>query len=871
MTADTTTARTPTGHRRRNARGGAAATLPWRRAPILLFRQPVVFLAIVGAAAILAVAAASGPLFLSTIGTASLNAQAAQTCPESSLPGMATNVSGAQAASTERLGRQTMQRNALPNPYSVAVGETHVQNSLIHLYGRPGALDHVTKLTKSAGSGAWVPNVFAAKLGVRPGGTITTVGGKPIRVAGIYRDLAPDPYTLSHLPSYWCSWTNIIVSTVATDAQIAKTPQDRRQGPLFIVDQPTVARVAETGVRLSWHSPMSTTASPLGAFDDASGRAVTAAAQMPSPTSSDSHLSDNTQIAHTAQRGLTGSIVPIEIAGVIIAGLLVGGAGMFWANARRREIRLLVARGVGPVPLAGKAILETIVPAVVGAALGFVGTLLLVRAVGPATVLESGAPLRALGLVAGTLAIGLLLIGTLGGLSGRERTAGRQASWLLAVPWELVLIGAAIVIALARLDTSAVTVDHTVVRISPLVVLYPLLGATGALLLLGRLIGTLLPGVGRAARRVPNTAYLALRRISRSRAVVVGLIVGTALPCCLLMYGSTVSDTVSREVTQKYQTNLGAPHVLQIYGVHGALIPTKGHGTQVVLYEQDTLFGDQPGYVLGVDPKTFAEYAFVNDAQRRAVDKLTPATSNSSVPAIVVNNRAGNTTNLKISETSLKLEPVAQMPVFPGLRVGAFSMIVVNQKSLSHIDNGTERGNQLWTNDAGYGAARRLVEARGYSVLFELTSKIVVGTTGLLPVTWVFGYLRALAILIGIVALAGLVFGLAARTRSRRVSYVLSRRMGMARLTHVNSLLIELGLVIGLGWVAGSSLGLGSFGFIYRRLDVYPELPPPPSFAVPSTPLMATAVIAAVVVVLASIASHALAERTRPAEILRLE
>jgi hypothetical protein len=34
---------------------------------------------------------------------------------------------------------------------------------------------------------------------------------------------------------------------------------------------------------------------------------------------------------------------------------------------------------------------------------------------------------------------------------------------------------------------------------------------------------------------------------------------------------------------------------------------------------------------------------------------------------------------------------------------------------------------------------------------------------------------------------------------------------------------------------------------------------------------MATAVIAAVVVVLASIASHALAERTRPAEILRLE
>lgn len=858
-----------TRHVRRASHGGAMTTTPWRRAPILLFRQPVVFLAIVGAAAILAAAAASGPLFLSTIGTASLHSQAEQTCPQNTQPGMSTAVAGGQVASTDAAGRTALAKHGMPTVNTVAVGEAQVQASLIHLFAGKGALNHVTKLTTGAGPGVWVPNVFAGKLGIHPGDTIATTRGRPMRVAGIYRDLAPDPFSLSHLPRYWCSWTNIIVSTLGTDKQIASTAPDARQGPLFITDQATVARATDGNVRMSWHAPMSTTTRPLGAFDKSAQQASAAADEL--SMTFDEELPDTAKRAHTARDGLTGSIVPIEIAGVIIAGLLVGGAGVFWSTARRREIRLLVSRGIGPLPLAGKAMLETMLPAIVGAGLGYGGALLLVRAVGPASVFERGAPLRTFATAGAAVAIGLLLIGVIGGLSGRERTTGRRVSWLLHVPWELVLIGSAAFIAVTGLDTSAVTLDHNVVKISALVVLYPLLGATGALLLFGRLIGAFLPAIGRGARRAPNTMYLALRRISRSRAIVVGLIIGTALPCCLLMYGSTVTGTVKHEVTAKYRTNLGAPHVLQIYGVHRNSIATDGHGSQVVIYDQDSYMNGDRVYVLGVDPKTFNDFAFTSGAQRGDVDKLASARSDHGVPAIVVNGNASDARAMRISHTNLDLHPIAHSDVFPGLRIKYFPMIVVNKQALSRVDDGTERTNQIWTDDTQYGSARRLADRDNFSVLFQLTSKVVVGTTGLLPVTWVFGYLRALAVLIGVVAVAGLVFGLAARTRHRRVSYVLSRRMGMAAATHVNSLLIELGIVIGLGWVAGSSLGFGSFGFIFRRLDVYPQLAPPAQFVLPSEPLVVSASIVAVIVVLASLATHALAERTRPAEILRLE
>jgi putative ABC transport system permease protein len=873
MTAEQTRTR-PASHRTPAAHGGAIATAPWRRAPLLLLRQPVVFLAIVGAAAILAVAAASGPLFLSTIGTASFAAQADQRCPEDGQPTVRAMAGGTSAAPIEQAGLRQYTAHGYPNAYVATDGYATVGSSLVHLFSRKGALNHVKTLTSNTGApGVWVPNVFAAKIGAKPGKVIATADGHRMRVAGIYKDLAPNPFALSHLPRYWCTYTNQIVATVASDQAIASSLPMFRQGAWLIADKATVARASSQGVEVLWSSPMPASSNPLSNYDRAASQAIDIAHQIGIVAHADPDLAELTATAHTARSGIAGSIVPIEIAGVIVAAILVGGAGLFWASARQREVRLLVARGVGPFPLAVKAMLETMAPAIIGAVLGYFATSWLVRRVGPSDTLESNAPTLALTLVVGTLVLGLALIGLIGGLSGRDRTVGHRRSLFRFVPWELLLLGVAIWLGFAQRGESAVTVDHTIVKISALVVLYPLLGATAALLLVGRVVGLLLPGVGRRAGRKGNTRYLALRRISRSRAIAIGVIVGTALPCCLLMYGSTVTNTVSTEVTEKYQTNLGAPHVLQVYGVHGVLFNPHGTGTQAVVYQQDAEFDESdPVNVLGIDTKTFEDFAFTNSGQRDAISKLGDDAPQGTVPAIIVNRgSAPDTTQLKIGATKLQLHNVAQLAVFPGLRNSAYPLVVVDQRSLSKVDPNAARLNQLWTDDANYAAGRAFLAAHDYTVLFQLTSNVVVGTTGLLPVTWLFGYLRALAILIGVVAVAGLVFGLASRTRRRRVSYVLSRRMGMSKIAHLNSLLIELVIVVGLGWVAGSALGVGSFRFIYQDFDVYPDLKPPAAFHVPTLPIQVTACVVAAIILLAAIATHWLAERTKPAEILRLE
>ena len=58
------------------------------------------------------------------------------------------------------------------------------------------------------------------------------------------------------------------------------------------------------------------------------------------------------------QTGLAGPITPTALVATLVALLLVAGAGMYWAERRAAEVRLLAARGVGPAALGLKAVLE---------------------------------------------------------------------------------------------------------------------------------------------------------------------------------------------------------------------------------------------------------------------------------------------------------------------------------------------------------------------------------------------------------------------------------------------------------------------------------------------------------------------------------
>ena len=167
-------------------------------------------------------------------------------------------------------------------------------------------------------------------------------------------------------------------------------------------------------------------------------------------------------------------------------------------------------------------------------------------------------------------------------------------------------------------------------------------------------------------------------------------------------------------------------------------------------------------------------------------------------------------------------------------------------------------------------APRRAVSAQQARIYLVTSQDTVFDVANFLGVSWTFGYLSALAALVGLVAIGGLLLYLETRQRSRTASYALGRRMGLTRATHLRSLLAELGVLLGLAWTIGAGLAWTAVLIVYERLDIDPTRPPAPLLTVPVLAFAGSAVAVAVVVVLAALYAQRSADRADVSEVLRL-
>lgn len=779
--------------------GSVFLTPPWRRAPWLLLGIPVVFVAVAVAMAVLAVAAASGPLFLASTRTADFHVQAASSCPEASLPGLANVVgsnedaggfgasepqSGAAVVRGDRAIRAALRRAGLPSPYLVQLGMQLVVQGVataasggVTLFSRPDALAHVKKLTPAGGSGVWVPDDVAGLHHIVPGQHLQTAGGR-VRVAGIYRYLGVVGFDATvSLARYWCTWEPLIVPSL-----------EHAPPPLFITDPGMLRRLAGRtpiqpgNIDAHWYipEPVGSMTVPQATAMNRRADAVPAALarqglQLYFPTD------DLHQILRRADRvrnGLRGSVVPIDLGAVAVALLLVAGAGAFWTVRRARELRLLVARGIGPAALAGKAILEVTPAVLVGAVVGWFGAIGLVQALGPASQLEPGARWQSLGTVAAAVLAGLAVVAIVAVAATRDR-GRRQAGWVWLIPWELVLIAAAAIVYAAIRRSGATEIVLGAVHLNPLVLAFPLLALTGCLLLLGRLARFALPLLRRVSSRAGPAGYLAVRRITGAPAVSIALAVGVALPSGILVYTSSIAGSLTANLPAKFGTYIGADHAFHTLNTAAETIDTAGHGTVVSVVNSDASIGaDQPVGVLGVQPASFARFAYHGAEVAGLVDRLTPR-SGQPVPALLVNAPAGTRVRtLTLGNSTVPVRVAERAALFPGLRNGYHPLLVVDRTALAHVDPFINRTEEVWTTDQQLAACTAALARHHIESLSEINPQTFLDSSGLLPVTWIDGYLRALAILTGLVALTGLVFALAARVRRQTAAYVLTRRMG---------------------------------------------------------------------------------------------
>jgi putative ABC transport system permease protein len=894
---------------RRRSGGGTILLPPWTRAPLLPFRQPAVILAVVGAAAILACASASAALFLSSASSESLRRIVAVECPDAAdatvrvegvgigpgahppqpAPGEPVPPDEATAADPDRRVRAAMTGAGLAEPSRVRLSDQTpsvafgIQNQLSRLFYRDGALRQVTPVGRSLrGSGVWLPSGLATRLGVRVGDQVTVgngdAGSSGARVVGIYRNLFDEP-----VRPYWCSYDTLIRNQ--------SYGGDMVPAPLVLTTDAATFGALRDGYfgtsTDSWISPVDTRDITLSKGREIADRQVAAyrTAGVPEPTDFAVRNSGTGQLPEFVARtslirdGLRGPVLPIALGGSLLALLLVGAAGSYWADRRIREVRLLSSRGVGPGALALKAALELALPALVGTVLGWAIARWLVRTLGPSPLLDASAPMQAAVTAAVALVAGMALLALVAGLRSRaatERPVGARRSWPAVVPWELVLLGAALACYLRLRAGNAVTLDDGIAQINLLVVAFPLLFLVGTAVLIVRVLAAGLPRAGRGAGRLGPAWYLAARRVTSSRVVSVVLLAAASTPIAVLVYAAGLTQTSQYTLTAKAALFNGSDVAVQSVDPLRRTAETDAIGTVVVRY----LYGKVDGQaddvsVLAIDTDTFAGTAFWD---RRFADqpldellaRLRAPTADGRVPAVVIPSGPPfeRTFDARLGRTTAQLQVAAQARYFPGRRT-AVPMVVVDRARLGEVDRFAGTTNELWSR-ATPDRAQAAVEAQQARVYSVTSRDSVFQAANFLGVSWTFGYLTALAALVGLVAVGGLLLYLETRQRSRMASYALGRRMGLTRATHLRSLLAELGVLLGLAWTIGAGLAWVAVLMVYGRLDIDPDRLPGPLLTVPTAAFAGSAAAVAVVVLLAALYAQRSADRADVAEVLRL-
>ncbi|MPQ99317.1 FtsX-like permease family protein [Modestobacter sp. I12A-02628] len=870
---------------------------PWTRAPLLGLRQPAAVLAVLVTSAILACAAASAPLFLSSARSAALQQQLAQGCAEVGWGqiGVDSGPPVSQAADADlaaawaaegrvsvpalafaRIGTSDVAPGALPvvdargEPLSLPAG----------LLYRPGAAENIEVVDSVDGAGVWVPQTYAEASGLAPGDEVE-VAGVPVRVVGVYTDLFRVPES-----TYWCDYRQLY----ANDASGNTAPP----ALLLATDEATFYAVtAGTGAARLAQVPVA--ADELSVTDARELLAAQARAQgrVPTPPPATGAFVPNERLpgvvarAELIEAGLRGPVVPVAVAGGLLALVLVAAAGSFWADRRATEVRLLAARGVGPLPLAGKAALELALPALAGAALGWTVARGLIAVLGPADDLDPAATTAALWAGAAAFVVGLGCAAGVAGLRARgtaERPLGAAARWPSRVPWELALLVAAGWCWVLLRGQDAVRQDAGVAQVNGLLVAFPLLAIAGSAVLLARLLSALLPRLRRWAGRRSPAVFLAVNRLAAARLATATLLVAVTLPVAVLGYTATL--------TESSQTTLDAKVGVQI-GTTGRAVTSVSRfdptpaidavGTYVVRYGDGSVpapagqDGDSAGrvdvQVLAVDPDTFARTAFWDDSFADApLPELLEALRGPDVdgrPPVVAAGLAPGPADLELGSLAVPVQVVAEARVLPGRRT-ADPVLLVDASRLPDVDRSAraDRTAEIWTEGPTAPAVEALTAAGGVP-LRVVDQALVLNTANFLGITWTFGYLSALAVFVGVIAAGGLLLYLEARSRSRVSGYVMARRLGLTRAAHLRSLLLELGGVAVAGLVLGTLLAAGAVAVVYRRLDVDLIRPPTPLLDVPWTAGLVTAVLALVLAGLAALYAQHAADRADPASVLR--
>ena len=753
---------------------------------------------------------------------------------------------------------------------------------------RDGFGGQIRKLAAAPGvTGVWLPSEAAAQLRARPGDRVTlslTGRSAPVPVAGVYQELHRLPPT-----PYWCAQAEdiyppgyaedppppLVLADRATFTAVSRRLQEPRLEFFWDLELAPGLTLAEARKSAAAFPAASAAVAAHGSGMIAPEQAI--AFNSPGVAVTSSTLPFLVQRSEAIVAAVGGAIGPVAIAGTAVALLLVAAAGSYWVDRRRVEVALLAARGVGPLAIASKAILEMLLWLAIGSVLGWLAAIGLVRLLGPSDLLDTSATPAALARTGVVLLAGLTLLGLVAALRSRgmtERGIGARPGVLAKVPWELAVLALA---ALAYRQLAGqgppVATGTEPPRIDLLVLAFPMLFLAGAVGLAVRLLGPLVRRLRTAGSSWPHAVYLAARRVAHSARLALLLVAASALSIGVMVYAATLTLSVRATLDAKARTFVGSDVSVEGF-TRDAAIPADLDATVVHRYEE-VLVGGTPVMMLAIDPATFARGAFWDRSLAdRPLDRIVAGLApdpGRPVPVVVVGRTLPDRFDFDLflgtqaRSVRFQAQVSERVRAFPGMR--ANTLVVVDRRALAGLDPARET--LLWARGEREQVLAALDRADVRVVGVVTDARDVLDVSSFLATSWTFGFLQALGVLTGLICAGGLLLYLETRQRSRRAAYALSRRMGLSRAAHLGSLLAEVGGTLLGGFAIGAALSFVAARLVYLRLDALPSVPPVPLLRAPVPALAGTAAAVLVVTWLAAWIAQRSADRTNLAEVLR--
>ncbi|PPK62798.1 ABC transporter permease [Actinokineospora auranticolor] len=826
--------------------------LPWRAAPRAAVSGPLTVLVAFVAALLLSFVGAAAVLHADSAGSAAVGYQAGRLCPQTVPPVIDGNkVTVADANRILALARDSGRANGFPTlvgaVYSpVRQWDFNGPHPWSQFAYRDGARDNLKVLSGGGQDGLWVPKSIADDAGIKLGDR--GLNGTLPPVTAIYADIA-EP-----VPDYWCSeQQRVVPNPLATEGATAAPiwfPSLRE----FTEHMDSLSdNAAAVSARFPVERLPATTEEAAALVDrgkrmldgvvgtlraEEKARFVIAANYFAKPV----------EVARAASDTVWSAVLPLTVISLLVGLAGVGAVTVQWFQRRHAELRLLWARGAGPVALGWRAVLELALPLLVGAGAGLAAARLALPWYAPSSDLTDGTGALASAVAGGVFVAALVVVGAVAATrahrafqTGAARRSAR--AWRL-VPWELITAVLAY-LAWARRESTPTKLafGQPLPETADAVGLaFPLLVVLTVALVTVRLARWGLRAAHRVRLwRVP-AAQLALRRLAAAAGSVVGILLVGTLAVGTLTVGVGVADAQRAALDTKSGLFVGAESAALIptrVGVSGQLPPAlAAHSTLVGVLKTGQNIN------LVIDPATFTRSAWLGDrdpADTQAQLDVLGGTGG-PVPALRVGRTPEATTTLpRLGQ----VKPVEQVGSFP--LIGTGQGYVVSRaavRDLKQVDVW-----QIWSNQPLDTLIRDL-DAAGIHHLQSRSRDKALDGLPFLTVTWTFDFVTALGVVLAVVAAAALVLAVEVRRRQNALAGALATRMGLRQRTLVASHLTELGGLAGVSVAAGSAAGVVCAAVSAPLLDPSPWLRPVAG-APDLLPLVSTTTgVAAVVVAL---------------------